>query len=250
MLLGVKQRGRAQAQALCIALLLVAVSFMSSPARAQSEPGRATLYVYVHPQMKPRALGKAMKSSLPGVDVFAFGRLRDFYMALEKDPPDAAISYADTLVSLKLNVSMQGTLSGEPSTAYVMISLSGTPLPTEDLVIGIVELLSRRALIAFARKLVPSSSIKSVKIVTKREDLLGLLRYRLANAILVPQGWVRGLRSATKMPLVLTPLTGANVTLVGATFFTSKGKRLVGAQLSRLPGKLASELGVDSWKTK
>lgn len=248
---GVKQRGRAQAlQALCIALLLIAVSLPSQPTHAQSAPTHASLYVYVHSLMKPRALAKAMERSLPGVGITVFGRLRDFQKALKNAPPDAAISYQETLVELKLSVTMQGTRSGKASTTYVMVSQSGSPLPSEDVVVGIVELLSRRSLTSFARKLVQSPSIKSVKLATKREDLLGLLRFKLADGILVPHEWVRELKSATKMSLVVTPLNNANVMLIGATIFTSKGKSHVGARLSRLPKELVSELGVDSWKTK
>jgi hypothetical protein len=224
---------------LCLA---VALSLVGHGVRAD---GRVSLYVYLPLDVSPRALAKGLGASLPGVAITVFGRYKDFEKATEIDHPDAVMSLRPVLEARNLRPALQASIGGKSSETYVAMTvgylrtLSGKP-------IGAVDLMGRKDT---ARFFAGFLSVKDPKViwVTKTEDLLPLLQFQTAEAVLLPKRSVGSLKSKSSLDLTVTDLASFEVGLP-ALAFTGPGGSAIGDGVRRLPRDLNLLIGVDRWQ--
>lgn len=184
---------------------------------------------------------------MPGVNVTVFGKLSDFRAALEASPPSAALSPKPVLASLNRTADLQGIKAGSDAEQYLLISTK--PLPREalsSLRYGIVDLVERRSLPKFVAGLLGVSAPPEVQRVTKIEDLLPLLQFQTADAVLLPERFRSDFESKSKMRFTILSLSTAKVGLVAVTFLSER-QPLENA-IRRLPREVLADLGVDEWK--
>jgi len=158
-------------------------------------------------------LEKTLKEKLPGLEITVFGRFRDLEDALQTKPPDALITSNALIVSQGFPVALQGVAGGADWEPYVLLS-QGRAL--EGSLAGRSSASSiswdASAPRSSSRKLLGTDEIK-LKRVTKLEDLLPLLQFSAAEAVLVPSASVKDVSERSRLLLSVLALPDARVKL-------------------------------------
>lgn len=227
---------------------LAALMWLVAPTRA-ADP-RPSLYVYVHTDSKSATLEKALQDRLPGVGVTVFGRFRDFEEAMSTRRPDAVVAFGPLLASQNVPVTLQGLRGDHDWEPYVLLS-PGAALEgaLDGHTIGVVDLLGRDGTQEFVAKLLKTPDLK-LKRVTKMEDLLPLLQFSAADAVLVPAAAVKGVTERSRLPLKVRELPDAKVSLPAVGVLNAKVRDALIKQIQALDGETNKTLGVDRWRSK
>jgi ABC-type amino acid transport substrate-binding protein len=114
------------------------------------------------------------------------------------------------------------------------------------LTIGCLDLMGRKSLPAFVAGLLGISHEPAIQRVTKTEDLLQLLQFKRADAVLLPEGFLADLQARTKMELKILRLPTAKVLRVGVAF--PGNRQAVEGAIRALPATILEQLGVDHWR--
>ena len=215
---------------------------------ASGADARPTLYVYVHTDSKSATLEKTLQDRMPSLTVTVFGRFRDFEEAMTTRRPDAVVALQALLASQNVPVALQGLRSEHDWEPYVLLSpgpaiegsLSGK-------VIGVVDLLGRDGTQQFVTKLLKTPDLK-LKRVTKMEDLLPLLQFSAADAVLVPAAAVKSVTERSRLPLKVREMPDARVGLPAVGVLNSKVRDLMVKQIQSLDGDTNHTLGIDRWR--
>jgi hypothetical protein len=232
-------------RALFVALVLTC---LVTPTRA-ADP-RPSLYVYVHTDTKSATLEKALQDRLPGLGVTVFGRFRDFEEAMTSRRPDAVVAFGPLLASQNVPVTLQGLRSDHDWEPYVLLS-PGAALEgaLSGRTIGVVDLLGRDGTQDFITKLLKTPDLK-LKRVTKMEDLLPLLQFSAADAVLVPAAAVKSVTERSRLPLKVRELPDARVSLPAVGVLNTKVRDALVKQIQSLDGETNKTLGVERWRSR
>ena len=223
------------------------VSALASPAYAQSE--KPTIFVYLPTDIRPNAFQKMLEDSAPNVDVTVFGRIRDFQKNLKKSPPDAVLAAHPVIEDMSLPIGMQGKAKGATDEQYVLVSVGQeVDLAKPDLVIGTVDLLGRKKMDGFVNKLIGRSEKTKLKRVTKREDLLSLLQFKVADAILLRESSLEAFKGKSKLDLKFKRIEGARVGLPAVGFLPDARRKDIETAVTKFTGELNSIIGVNEWR--
>ena len=115
-----------------------------------------------------------------------FGRFRDFEEAVARAQPDAVLALQPLLATLSVTPTLQGLRGDRDWEPYVLMSEEGAAEggPAAR-VVGVVDLLGRTGTQQLVARLLGNPSVE-LRRVTKLEDLLPLLQFSAAQAVLVP----------------------------------------------------------------
>lgn len=206
----------------------------------------ARVYVFAISNVRPHVLQKMLEQAMPGVTVDVFGRVGDFSRALEESPPDAAVALAPVLESLGHKPVVQGAHGGSPIEPCVILSEADIrPDQLSRIRIGCIDYVGRKKLPAFVAALLGVDSVAEVQRVTKIEDLLQLLQFDRADAILLPERFLPEIRELTKMSFKLTRPAGVKMLRTAIAF--PAGRHPVEQTIRGLSKGIIEHLGVDSW---
>ncbi len=221
----------------------------SNPSPAQAD-GEASLFVYLHTDVKPRALQKMLESQLPGVAVTVFGRVGDFKRKLKKTPPDAVLALRPVLEANGLKPGLQGTAKAATSEHYLVLSIDTAVTAGEikNKVVGAVDLLGRKKMPVFVKDVLKTGAAPKVKRVTKTEDLLPLLQFQAADVVLLPESAVGSVKKQSQLNLVVTKVDGAVVGRAAVAFTNEAKRATLEKAIAGLNAKVSNKLGVDGWK--
>jgi hypothetical protein len=215
---------------------------------ANAQDLRPKIYVYLHTDSKFAALEKTLKEKLPLLTVTVFGRFRDLEDAMQARPPDALVALHALLVKLNVQPALQGVRGNADWEPYVLLSQDlSLDEPLAGKVIGVVDLLGRTGTQEFVAKLLGTDDIK-LKRVTKTEDLLPLLQFSAADAVLVPSVAVKDVTDRSRLPLTVRPLPDARVKLAAVGVLNVNTRNLVVNQVLRLDSETLRTLGVERWR--
>lgn len=217
---------------------------------AAAAESRQTLYVFLHTDVKSTVLERTLQTRLPELSVTVFGRFRDFEEALSVRPPDAVLALEPLLASRRLPAALRGVSDGREVEPLVLISV-GSPLTggLADRTIGVVDLLGRAHTQAFVAALLKAPDIR-LKLVTKLEDLLSLLQFSAADAILVPARMVKPFTERSRLPLQVRALPDAAVGRAAVAVLTPSARDAVVRGIQRLDTATNLLMGIDSWRQR
>src|SRR5262245_11475718 len=130
---------------ICLALLV------SVPVSSQLRP---RLVVYLHTNIRARALEAALQNQMPAIDVVVCSRHRDFERELAHGF-DAALAAQPVLAAHGLSLDMRGTRAGDDKEAYILLSIATAVDKSEfaSLTVGAVDLLGRDKTTSFVARL-------------------------------------------------------------------------------------------------
>jgi hypothetical protein len=227
-------------------LWLAAIALPLSPGETRADGG-STLYVFLPLDVPPRTLEKGLGASLPGVTITVFGRYKDFEKATERDHPDAVMSLRAVIEFRKLVPVLQASAGGKASETYVTMAV-GDIGGLAGKSIGAVDLMGRKETTIFFARLLAISDLK-VTWVTKTEDLLPLLQFQTAQAVLLPKRSAGVLKTKSSLDLRTQGLPSIEVGLP-ALALTGPGGAAIRDGVRKLPKDLNLMIGVDQWQAE
>ncbi len=228
----------------------------TEPARVEPAPtgreeavrpssGGSPRLVVFWPGRSSAALAGTLRPAMSGVDVVVTSEKASLRAALEGGA-DGLMASPSVLRTYGLSGAMTG--ASEDGGRYVVASLSNalTNDALRGMTVGIVDELGRRGMKSLVTKLLGGTSPR-LRRVTKVEDLLPLLQFSIAGAVIVRQRDLEGLRSRTEQKLYTRVLSNHSEPLVVG--FVEGGRRSVVERAVRSMSPAArSSLGVESWR--
>lgn len=210
------------------------------------------VYVFLPSNIRPHIMKQVLSEACPDIEFTVFGRYREFQARIDESPPDAIISLEPVIARHTAAVPiLQGELDGEVAERYVLLSRD-QPVDlarVKERVIGVFDLLGRSQMNKFLSSKLNVAEVKRVRTVTKLEDLLSLLQFRDADAILVPESKVTYYRSRTVMTLEITRLEDVTIGLpvVAALNADPSMMQTITQTLTQAVQDLEKTLGVEKW---
>jgi hypothetical protein len=215
---------------------------------ARDGDARPSVYAYLHTEAKSATLAKSLQDKLPGLSVTVFGRYRDFEEAMASHRPDAVIALQSLLGTQNLPVVLQGIRGDHDWEPYVLLAAAGAVDGSlSGKLIGVVDVLGREGTQEFVTRLLKTSDVK-LKRVTKMEDLLPLLQFSAADAVLVPATLVKSVTERSRLPLRVRELPDARVGLPAVGIVNAKVRDVLVQQIQGLDGETNRTIGVERWK--
>jgi hypothetical protein len=228
----------------------LAVTMLAAPSSAATPEARPTLYVFLNTDVKSAVLEKALQAKLPDLTVTVFGRFRDFEEALATKSPDAVLALQPLLAARKLEPILRGVSNGRDVDNYVLLS-GGVALEGSlaSRTIGAVDFLGRKGTQEFVAALLQAPDVR-VKLVARVEDLLSLLQFSAADAVLVPSDLVKSFAERSRLALHVRQLPGATVGRVRLAVLTPSVTDLVARQVKSLDLATNQMMGIDGWRSR
>jgi len=203
------------------------------------------IYVFYPSMAKPNVVQAALQAKLAGNEVTVFGRLADFTAMVGQTPPDVILApkaLVDQFAGFK--PFLKGSRKGATHEGAVLISTKPVNAGAMASVnLGVVGILDRAAMNGFVQGVV--GALPKLKLVTKVEDLLPLLTFGSADAILVGEDQVDDIKGRSQAALQTTEIDNGTIGLVVAAAKGDAAKAESG--LKGLGAAEKKMLGVDSW---
>jgi hypothetical protein len=185
---------------------------------------------------------KLLAQAMPGIQVVAFGRHRDFETGLAESP-DGVLTLEPILRAKQLRPTVVGSNPSGSTERYALISVGQPVEPGSVTSVGAVDILGRQGMKEFVAALLGASP--KIEPVTKVEDLLPLLQLASVDAVLAPERLVRAFQTKSKLDLRATRVPGA-VGLPALSITTAAGAVLASG-IKRLGPQVSAEMGVTRW---
>lgn len=207
----------------------------------------AKVYVFFPSLLRPNSIQSALSEKCSGVDITVFGRLADFQGQMTQSPPDAVVAPGNVLDQYgAYKPVLKGALKGAGAEPLVFLSVDkavdGGTIASMNL--GVVGFLDRGKMGAWVSGAVGGQP--KLKNVTKIEDLLPLLTFKSADAVLVQESAAKEIKAKSQANLVETKAKG-KYELVGVAAKDDAAAKAVEAAFKSLGAKEKSMLGVDGW---
>ena len=230
--------------------LLVCAALLSAPSHVWADAAHPTVYILLQLDAKTAVVEKTLSDHLPGLAVKVFATYRDFDSAVTTGNPDAVVVIPQVLEARGKKATLQGMRDGKDWEPYVLVSV-GKPLEGSlaGKTIGMVDLLGRDGTQAFIAKLVKDKDFK-VKRVAKVEDLVSLLEFSAAQALLVPSTMLAALAKHTRLSLKTRDLPDGHVGLPAVAVLNSAAKEAVVKAFHGLDAATKGVLGIDAWSPR
>jgi hypothetical protein len=233
-----------------LAVATAAATILGPPSghTARAQAGGPALYVFLQLDTKSSILEKTLQARLPGLTVTVFGRFRDFQDAFASKPPAAVLAVSPLLEQEHQRVTIQGTRGGKDWEPYVLVSV-GPMKSVDGKTVGIVDLFGHDGTQAFAASLLKTNDVK-IKRVAKIEDLLPLIEFSAADAILIPQAGVKRLTERTRLPLTVRELPNGRFGLPAVGVVDPAARDAVVRLIEGLDAQTRGLIGVEGWELK
>ena len=207
-----------------------------------------SLSVFLPADVKSGVIERALQEHLPGLKVVVFGRFRDFESELSAHRPDAVMALEPLLVAQHIPAVLRGLSDGRDSEKYVLLS-AGAPLEgsLSGKTIGVVDFLGRVDTQTFMAAALKTRDVHS-KLVTKQEDLLSLLQFSAADAVLIPSTAVKTFAERSRLVFHVREVPGLLVGRAAVGILRPEARAAVVRAIEGLDGVTNRMLGVDAWR--
>lgn len=208
------------------------------------------VYVFYPSVARPQAVQDKIQHSAHDVEVTVFGRYNDFTAKMELEPAQMIITKPALIKQFNnYEVKLKGTRAGKTDETYVLLSINSetdiTAL-TAETVIGTIDILGRNGMNSFVKQFFPT--IPKLKRVTKVEDLLPLLTFNMAVAILVQEPAIQYFKSTSNLNFAITKLPESNDGIVAFAVKSGGSADKISSVLKSADKELCSFFEVDLWK--
>jgi hypothetical protein len=199
---------------------------------------------------RPQAVQDKIQKCVQGVDVIVFGRYNDFKAKMEIEPAQIIITKPALIEQFSgYDLKVRGMRAGKTDEIYVLLSINNrmdlAGVSTET-VIGVIDILGRNGMSTFVQQFFPV--IPKLKRVTKVEDLLPLLTFNMAAAILIQEPAIQYFKTTSNLNFAITKLPESKDGIVALAVKNGKNADKVAAALKSADKELCSYFEVDLWK--
>lgn len=226
-------------------LLLILLMLSASKSFSQDK-----VYVFYPSVARPQAVQEKITKSVQGVDVTVFGRYNDFIAKMEIEPAQMVITKPALIEQFGgYDIKIKGVRAGKSEETYVLLSIKNgvdIAVVTAETVIGVIDIFGRNKMNAFAKQFFPTTP--KLKRVTKVEDLLPLLTFNMAAAILISEPAVQYFKSTSNLNFVITKLPESLDGIVALAVKKGGNAENIAVALRSADKELCSFFEVDLWK--
>lgn len=176
---------------------------------------QSLLYVFYPSTIRPQTLQKKLTDELPGVTVIVFGRYIDFAERVKLSAPDAILSKPDALRQFDgYSLEISGIKNDSAEEPYILVLENKGILekPVETYTIGMVDFLGRQGMDLLAKGIFETPP--KINRVSKIEDLLPLLSFGMADAVLVTENVADYFTSISQMQFLRREVSGKKFGIV------------------------------------
>ena len=216
---------------------------------AATEAKADSLYVFVPTDAKAQSLEDGFAEKCPDLDVTVFGRVQDFLRQMDVEPPDAILAPAPAVQRYEAyHGALRGVRDGEVQENYVLLSV-GEPVDTDsigELRVGVIDILGREGTPELLEQLF-GEPVESTR-VTRSGDLLPLLMFDDADAVLVSERTAQDLREQSRAELKVTSVD-ITLGLVTTGVESKDGIEKYEQCLDGLGAEINNAVDVEEWKT-
>jgi hypothetical protein len=231
--------------ALWLTVSTLVLGLAGSTASASAEG----LYVFFPSAERAHVLQKGISGLAPGLGVTAFGRYADFEDEVKARPPEAILSLPEVIEALEgYSIALASSRNGEPVEPLFLLSLGKPPAFSGmgDATIGAVDFLGRKGMRKYVAGLFQPPP--AIKTVAKVEDLLPLLTFRMADAILVTAAQADYFREVSQLAFVKTPVPDARAGTVCLAVRNGAAAPKAMRAMQVMDASLRKHLGDVQWK--
>jgi hypothetical protein len=208
------------------------------------------LYVFFVTTARPMTVQETIQQKTPGTEVLVFRRYIDFEERLALDSPDVVIAQPRLIRQLpSYRIRLQGVRNGKTEEPYVLVSEGSALSPsamTPETVVGVIDFLGRGGMKTLLGTIF--SPVPTPQRVSHIEDLLPLITYNMAQAVMLFEKDVPYVRQKSKMNLVITPLPNAREQILAVAVRNSSRSSGVVEKLKKIDPAALQIMGVDAWK--
>jgi|GEM_PF-3179850 len=209
------------------------------------------LYVFYPTDIRPKKMEKHISKHCPDIKTTVFAKYKDFNEQSRLAPPDAILSFSKVIQKSKKfsNPHIQGFRNGVSQEKYLLVSVN-EPVDMKNLEgkqIGAIDMFGRRSMKEYFFQTL-GAKVKVAR-VTKTEDILNLLTFKLASAIFISEKKYQLFKKKSKQTLIATDLD-INMDLVSLAVADENSKQQYFECVKHLDDQTNALLGVDSWQLK
>lgn len=207
-----------------------------------------SLYVFTPSRIRPVVLQEQLRDACPGIDIKVFGRHKDFEKQVRAKNPDAVLTKAPVVRHIGgYSVLLRGSRKGSVKEQYVLLSVDKKiDLNEKKPAIGVFDILGRKEMKKFVGNYF--NPVPRMKRVSKMEDLLQLLTFNMAGAVLVPENVVPWFRELSNLNFAVTPVEKMRIDIISlAGKKGAKVERTIEA-MKKIDSKTMSLLEVEKWE--
>jgi hypothetical protein len=206
------------------------------------------LYVFYPNPLPSYITQQKLKDILPGADVMVFGRYGDFARRVATDGPNVLLTKAPVIRQLEnYKIRYQGIRKGDTAEPYVFLSVGKTPDPADaaGVSVGIYDILGRKGMAEFLGNYFKPPP--QAERVSQMEDLLQLLTFNMAEAILIPEFYVNYFKEISNQKFVITPVPDMKVSIIAAAVKNGCSSEIL-EKFREVKNEIKVLLEVEDWK--
>lgn len=212
--------------------------------------GTMKVYIY-YPSatVRPQVIQKKLMEHATTEEIMVFGRYKDFKALVQQDPPDIIFTIPELLSQFPAYKQYHcGFRNGSCTEEYVIISV-GKKIPSDSMssaIVGTVDFLGKKGM----GRLISSLFRKPPKIkrVIKIEDLIPLLTFNMARAILIPRRHVSYFKETSKMEFIENTHSRIQIGIIACASrnksFTDEERKL----FHKVSRQLTVLLDIEGWR--
>ena len=220
----------------------------TAPGVSEAPSGRM-LYVHAPTGIDADGLRRGLSRHLRGVRVALFASESALRAQAAKSPPDGVLASPSVIASLGYPSRLRTERAASGRTFYLVSK--DEPLDRSRWAKATVGIVSSRPRAAVAREVQRSLGLSkppSIRKVSKADDLLPLLQFRMVDAVLVEPARIARLKGRTKLTLasqkIVEPTNGASL---AAGFANVASRDAIERQLLGLGESARDEMGTGKW---
>ncbi len=148
-----------------------------------------------------------MTNACPDLKITVFGRFRDFVEKTKETPPSAILSKTSVVKHINgYSVCLHGVRKGSTEEPYVLLSVDKKidSINLVGITLGVIDILGSKGTKQFVAQYFATKP--RLKRVTKIEDLLPLLTFDIADAVLIPENYIRYFKQISNLNFVINPV--------------------------------------------
>lgn len=207
-----------------------------------------TLYVFYPTAARSQIVQKELSKACPGIEITVFGRYKDFRAKVGMNSPDAILTKDPVVRQIRgYLIKMEGIRKGAIDEPYVLVSADKKVDPGNiaNTPIGVFDILGRKGMKKFVSNYFTGAP--RLKRVSKMEDLLQLLTFNMADAVLIPEIYVNYFKEISKLNFSVTRIPKMRIGIIALGVKQGKNASQTIKGLSGMDNKTKALVEVDDW---
>ena len=218
----------------------------SQPLKDRGRSGRPLLFIWAPPWIRESGVISVLRANLSGIEIRAFSRQESLLTAIRMNPPDAIMSLGNRLKPWSREPALEADFRPRQDLHLVSIDAVIPKARWSTVTYGIVDYGDRTQSEAFVAHVLQLRRKPKLRRVSKVDDLLPLLQFKMADAVLVRTPAWRRLQRRTRLNLRAVRIAEPPRRLA-VTFPPGGRRRAIERRLLELNPRARAQIGIERW---